>query len=704
MINVANYGPMGRLLNGSLVINTDDITNDTWESYYHGILNLMKDYIETDLMHSKIDINFGDSGYHCRLTVVDLFFNIVMWYLIIRAGEKLTPKSLFFNKSITQKTIKKYIDTKFIINNRETMENKMMNNIIDDTLHNFMGVDVFSPFLASTINLEDFIDMMRKSEKFNSLMHINLDGIPIEDVKDRGLEYTNEVVNLIENSKSIIGRDHCLADAFRAQEGVSTKQFKEFAISEGSKPDGNGGAFPVSINSSYINGGLDNLAYLFIDSAASRYAQFITKDKVGKSGDFARIVGLNCINTVMHDDPQYDCHTENLLKLTITSADFLKLYRDRWYRFDQDGCDHLCKGTEKELIGRTLLFHSPITCASDARGHGICFKCYGPIAYTNREIKPGKMAAELFTAKTTQERLSSKHLLETKIKKFKWNINFDKFIDMNNNALSLKEDMDYTDQWCILINPSDIVLENEADYNFDAESDTDTNYNEYITKFYIGHDTHNGNEVCEIAGDGEEYKLYISNTLNKLIRSSAIPTDDKMIKIKFSDVENSCLFFTKIENNELGKSLNDIQSLLDIKKVTQAQTISSLTQKIIEAAIEGNLGIMAVHYEVIIANQIRHITSNIHKPNWSNPDEPYRILTLKQSLMDNPSVTVSLLYRYLDKMLYYPLTYAKDKPSFMDLFFMIKPQMIMTDKRNLVKKNEKPHKKVVIRRIRERNK
>lgn len=705
MVNVTYYGPMGNLLNGSLAINTDDITSDSWDDYFHGTLNLMKDYIETDLAKSyKIDVNFGTSGYHCRLTIEDFFFNVVMWYMVIRNGDKITPGNLFFNKAITQKTIKKYIDSKFIMRNREHMENRLMNNIIDDTLHNFMSVDAFSAFLSSTINLEDFIELMDHDKRFNELMHIDLGNVPLEDVKDRGMEYTNEVIKIIENSKKIIGYDHCLADSFRAQEGTNAKQFKEFAVNEGSKPDGNGGAHPIPINSSYLNGGLNTLAYQFIDSAASRYAQFITKDNVGKSGDFARTVGLNCINTVMNDDPEYDCHTENLLELHITSAAFLKLYRDRWYRLDMSGTDYLCKGTETELIGRTLYFHSPETCASEARGHGICFKCYGPIAYTNRDIKPGKMSAELFTAKTTQERLSAKHLLETMIKKFKWNNFFDQFIDISTNALALKDDIDYTDQWCVLVDPKSIILENEDDYVFNADSESGTNYNEYVTKFYIGHDLPNGqHEVFEICGDGEEYKLYISNTFNGLIRSVATPTEDGMVKVKFSDVENSCLFFIKVENNDLGKSLTDIQRLLDIKSVTEAQTLSSLTQQVIEAAIEGNLGIMAIHYEVIIANQIRHITSNIHKPNWSNPNEPYRIFTLKQSLMDNPSTTVTLLYRYLDKVLYYPLTFQKDSPSFMDLFFMVKPQTFMKDKRNIKKPKAAPHKIVAVRRIRERN-
>ena len=165
--------------------------------------------------------------------------------------------------------------------------------------------------------------------------------------------------------------------------------------------------------------------------------------------------------------------------------------------------------------------------------------------------------------------------------------------------------------------------------------------------------------------------------------------------------EDSYLFFTRIENSELGKSLNDIQALMDKKEVTEQHTYSSLTQSIIEAAIEGNLGIDAIHYEVLISNQIRNINSNIKMPNWDNPDEPYRILTLKQALTDHPSVTISLLYQNLKRTLYYPLTFKKNKPSFMDLFFMQRPQNFMTDTSNIIRTapTKKNQKKVVVRRV-----
>ena len=73
-------------------------------------------------------------------------------------------------------------------------------------------------------------------------------------------------------------------------------------------------------------------------------------------------------------------------------------------------------------------------------------------------------------------------------------------------------------------------------------------------------------------------------------------------------------------------------------------------------------------------NQIRDIEDILEKPNWKIPNAPYQILTTNQALTNNPNVVISLMYQKLSKTLYAPLTFRKNKPSFMDLFFMEQPQ------------------------------
>lgn len=702
--NLSNYRAFSKLVQtGSMTVDTSEIDIYNWDDYYVGLLNILKDGIETDFVQTvKIDVIFRSPNgmqIKCKLAIVDLYFNLILWYMIVRAGDKIEARHLVFEKNFTKSTIKRFIDTHYIARYKKKVSIKEMNNTIDESLHYFMDVDNFSMYLANTINLEDFISLMKASPRFDQLMNADLSDVPIEDVKDYGMKLANESIDIIENSEKIMGFKHCLVDSFRAKEGITPKQYKEFAINIGSKPDGKGGVHPAIINNSYLNGGLDSFLYQFIDSASSRYAQLITKNYVGDSGNFARIVGLNNINTFLNDDETYDCHTRNFVVITISSLAMLKLYVDRYYRLDPEGIEYVINSTDEFLIGKTIYLRSPETCASEARGHGVCFKCYGDSAYTNRNIKPGKMAAELITSKTTQERLSSKHILETKIKKFKWNENFMQFMQVELNSIKLNV-QSCSDDMFIIIDPASIMLENQDDYekteyideddnnsSSNDDDDSDTSYNEYLCEFFIGKD---GTDELKSITSEDGAKMYISISLNNLIRSVGIPTEDKKIKIRVSDIEDSILFFIKIKNNELGKSLTDIQNLLDKISITKAQTIDTLTQKIVEASIEGNMGIMAIHFEILIMNQIRNAKSHLHKPNWDRPNEPYEILTLKQSLMDNPSVTISLLFQYLGRALYYPLTFKKNKPSFMDLFFAKRVQSILSDSTNIVDTTKKP--------------
>jgi hypothetical protein len=177
-----------------------------------------------------------------------------------------------------------------------------------------------------------------------------------------------------------------------------------------------------------------------------------------------------------------------------------------------------------------------------------------------------------------------------------------------------------------------------------------------------------------------------------------------MFKITFDDAESASLFCLKIENDDIGKSLDDIKQLIDKKPVTSLHDAHTLTQAVLEAAIEGGIDVMSVHFEILIMNQIRSIVSNLKKPDWNNPDEPYRVLTLKEALSDNPSVTISMIYQNLSRLFVRPLTYKKSAPSFVDVFFMREPQNFMSDKSNLIDTSIKPKKVRPFIRVHRRNK
>ena len=675
LVNYQNYGVFVSIPeHRDLQINTRDITKNTWSDYFYALHNVLLDGIETDLVQKyKVLITFGNR-ISVRLTPVDLWINLIMWRLIIYTDQEIQPKHLIFSKHITKKTLKNFIDEFCIEVNKKNIPNTILNGIISDCLKEISKIDSFSFYLANTFNLEDFYSLMRQNPEFKDLMHPDLDNVPLEDVKAVGNRNADKMIEIMNDTKiyNPNGRDyeHCLAIPLAIGEGINPKQFREFAIVEGTKPNNEGGIFPHAIKTSFITGGISDPYDYYMDANASRIAQILQKENVGSSGYFARLLGLNNIDTSLNQDPNYDCHTQNYIALEISSEEVLNRVDGRWYRMTPNGVDHIIRSHRcKHLIGKTILMRSPMTCASAARGQGICFKCYGELAYVNKDINPGRYASEKLSSELTQRLLSAKHLLETVIKKIKWCNEFEEFFEVDSNCITLNSEI-VTKGFNLLIDPNYM----DSEDNDSEDSDDEDRYSEYVTKVFIK--TPTGEEI-PIYSETED-KLYISNSLNGIIRKKAVP-DNGRFSIPFSVIQDEALFFIILHNNDLMNALQDVQDCINKVSVTRAKNMTkdALLNEFIRTILKSNLTIQSVHLEVILMNQIRALDNILEKPHWERPNEEYQILTMKQALYNSPSVIVSLLTEKLEKMFYSPLTFKKTAPSFVDLFFMEQPQMFI---------------------------
>lgn len=674
-----NYGVYAAVISGTPIrINTKDITVETWQSHYDSVLNLLKDGIETETVQKCfITITFAD-GIVVELAITDYLINLMMWNMLIRTNHQIESKHIFFDTEIKKDTIKDYID-KFLIDvSRKQFTNKELNNIIDDTLYRIHDIDGFAMYLSNTVNLEDNVFLMQKCPEFNECMHADLSSVPIEDVKSVGMNYANRAIDIMKDAKKYLGYDHCLADACRASEGINPKQFKEFTINIGTKPDGHGGIFPIPILNSFINGGVADPQDYFIESSTGRTAQIIKYNNVGSSGHFARLLGLNNMDSFLHPDPNYDCCTPNYVQVVIKDKNHLKMLRNRYYRLHPRGVEKIIGPKDSDLIGQLIYLRSPITCASAARGQGICYKCYGDLAYTVYDagihfgVNIGRIASETLSSSLTQKLLSAKHLLEAFVEKIVWVKEFNELFEIEGNIIKLNSEVRVND-YKFIIDPEAIELENEEDDdlgNFDDEEGGGgfAIYNEYVTEFDV---LCNG-ELIHISND-KNAKLYISTEFNTIIRKKGEPIDDK-ISIDFSELTEIPLFIVPIENNELSKTLNHLEHLLNKNSTIKGMDIHQLLQALLATAIEGGLKLASTHLEVIVSNQIRDAEDILKKPKWFQLNPDYEILSLNRALTCNPSVTISMSYQKVSKLLYNPLTFKKNGTSFMDLFFMERPQ------------------------------
>lgn len=653
------------------------------DDHIDAITAILKDGIWTEYVHNLlIKISWG-GDVECELFIIDFWYNLFMWKMIILTNKPVMPKHIFFSDELKKNSIKKFVDDFVLtIPNKIEIGNKRLNEILYECLWAWSKVEDFSYYLANTINNEDTIDLMNNCKEFYDVMHTSLAGVPIEQVKDVGMDYTNKAIHYIKNSKQYIGYDHGLAASFKASEAINPRQFKEAEINIGTKPNGSGGIYPYIIDKNFANGGVNDKLSYFIESSSARTAQILSKMNVGDSGEFARILGLNNTDTIICPDPSAECLSKNFIKFEVKTDKHLSMIKNRYYRFSPTGMEYVVDTRDTSLIGKTVYLRSPMTCSHNTKGKGICRRCYGDLYYTNSDINIGKIAAELLSAQLTQTLLSAKHLLETRIKAIEWNQEFDDYFDIDLNAIKLTDlgdEVNYK-KYTLIIDPDNVSLvsEEEDAITFEDEDgnevclqDDDIGvYNEYITYFYIK--TPNG-DMIKFSSSTQD-NLYISTILNNIIRKKASP-DGGMVNIPLSTImDDTILFYIKINNNEISKTMDDIINVINKSAITENMTKDEALQTIVDLVIDGHLTIDAVHLEVILSNQIVDPTDSLKRPNWDIINPPYQMFTLKHALTNNNSVIVSLLYSDLHKTLYSPLTFSKTAPSFFDLFFCEQPQ------------------------------
>ena len=648
------HGPYKELVEtGFQTIKSEDLNKNNIDDHFNAIIAILQDGIETEFVQNMfIKVIFVD-GIDLDLSIFDYVFNLMFWHLIVDVDKKVESIHLFFYEDISKRNIKEYMDNVYVREMRTKIPFMKLNNVADAAVSNFRAFSQFQMYLANTVNLEDTIDLMNKNEDFNYTIHLDVANIPLADVKSIGMDATYKQIEYIKNSK------HCLRDSFRTGEAISPKQYKEVNTNIGTKPDGQGGVFPTVINHSFINGGLKTPEEICIESSVGRVAQILQKGNVGESGAFARRLGLNNQDTKIHYDPNYRCDTKNFEVVTIKNGTMLDMYDMRYYRVHPKGIDiRLDAVKDKHLIGKTLYFRSPMTCASAARGHGICYKCYGDLAYINRDINCGQIAAELLSSIYTQILLSAKHLLESKVIAMQWSEGFEDWFEINFNTIALYQDKEY--RGIKLIIPTEIQNDDEFD---------DVIYSDYITSFKIKFPDNNELNIYTSQAD----PIYIHPDLMQIL-SSCQETEEGIVVDASRLTELPIMFMVNFRNNELSRTMQQIKNIIDNKGSIKNYDRNTVLEAFIDTNIEGGIKLNAVHFEVLLMNQIRNIDDILLMPDWSKEEEQCQLITLGDALSNNLSISIRLQNSKVDRTLINPANRRITRASNMDVYFMEKPQ------------------------------
>jgi len=555
--------------------------------------------------------------------------------------------------------IKKYIDKMIVVPYRSKISNKRLNKILHDLIFNLSRISTdFNILLGLTMNIEAFIDVANKNERFDEIIHTKLDPAWQPSKIESHL---NDLMN--EEIEILMSEENVLRPILRSGTGIKSKQLSEFSISGGLKPDLAGNTIPQPINSNLVVGGLGNVSNYFIDSIGGRKALIMNKSVMGKSGHFARKNMLLVSNINLRKDDKI-CNSVHPITIEIKTKTHLERLIGRYYRTPGQHTYKILTGNETDLIGKKILIKSPITCASK---HGICRGCYGDVLFhTNKnDVGIGAFAGAIITNPVSQAVLSSKHLLTTASEKMEFPKEFNDFFTLSANEIMLNVDNDNLSDYSLVIIADNIVTISELN---------EGEINEFVTIFHIKNNK-TGDYIEIFEKDRKD--MYLSP---ELISAMGINKKNKKVyEINLMDIPDDIrLFLMEIENNELTRPLYSIMGLLDTKEHRREmgiETVDDMAQKMLDLLIESKINVMSVHGEVMINPLVRSIEDILERPDFRQygAREDTQILTVSAALEKHPSVLIGLSFQYLGRQLLNPLTFKKKGKSFIDPFFKERP-------------------------------
>lgn len=610
-----------------------------------------------EVRDQKIYFRFHPESKIFNLKITCYIVNLMIWKPFIKFKVQMDKDYIIDCSALNSSIIKKYIDSRIIVPFRKSIPNSMMNEEISSIIEELGRIsNDFNPIMAITMNLKDTCNLMNKNQKYYDLIHfrlpVNLQPFEIEQVLG---EKTKELIGILSTE------NNNLRPILRSRQGIRPKQLCEYEINIGNKPDLEGNTYPKPINTNFLVSGLETASNYMIDSAGGRKASVLNKKFVSVSGYFARKLSLLNSNTMLDDDPEYDCQSKHLVRVDVVSKEILEMFRGRYYKLDLDESSLSLIPMNikncKDLIGKTIYIRSPITCCGHSYGRGICYKCYGELAYTNSDIHIGAIAGTSISAPLTQNILSAKHLLATKSIELKMNSHFNKFFALEGNSIVLNTPDVYINKYTLIIKKADLQVDDEYD---------DIDFNQSLICFYIREDSSlKLFKIKEIEGN----PMYLSEYITSLLEGH-YDAEIEGYSIQLGDIgDEEELFYFNIENFELVKTLNDIMDLIDKSNKFGIDNYHDLLNKFIGLMVEGQLNAQSIHAECIIRNIIRD-DINIQKyPDYTQDNVSYQITYISKALMHNPSVLISLSYQELSDQFKRASTYKKEGSSYLDLLY-----------------------------------
>jgi hypothetical protein len=626
------------------ILKTDGNYNKVFSTYYNKVRE------NFDVREAKLKVTYDDK--EVTMKVSQFLVNLVLWKPFLYFGKRFKEDFIVETKNINADIISTYLDkviTEFLTEENQVELNECISDIIEEL--GWFSLD-FNMIIGNTINLKDWVDLSKRNEKFNELIHRKFDesSMSTDEIETQMRQDTAEMTRILGEE------DNVFQDYINAKEGVNKDQMTQFMINVGPKPDLKGNVYPKIVNTNFLIGGLESASDYFIDAAGGRKAAIINFGQVKKAGYTMRKLSLLCMNTLL-DYQKKDCGTTNHMNVLVDSEKTLRRLNGRY--FINKGKTKRITKESKELVGETIQLRSPITCADKK----ICRTCYGDLSKINNDIHVGILGIEILTSQLTQMLLSAKHLLKTNSEVINWSEDFQEFFTLDANAVIMNPALDNENRYSIVIEENSINENEEISEDIADEMD----FNKSINNFKITFKEGGKNKVIKIDSEKE---LFMSPHFEELLKSKAVKDEEGRYTLGFKDLSaEEPLFFIEVENNELAKHLHNILNLIDNKEHLNVANKEEMLQKFIELLNESGIFLDAVHAENIVRELIRRTDDITKRPDFSGENPPYMMLRVSDAIMNSESIIISFAFEKIKKQLYEPETYRKTAPSFLDKLF-----------------------------------
>ena len=643
--------------NTCLIMHDVMATVDTYNVVFQDILDIMKyGFEKEECRHQTIKIRFSkDDKKPITIELRHLLSNMIFWKALLDTDkvELLDASYIIDFSSFDVKVMMKYINEKLlpIYDGDFASENAMVNEIC----HSIINIShAFCLLMGMGVSLYDIHQIELRNPEAARIMHEDIDpSLEPDEIEKELSDRTNRLIDIIVHDSG----NNDLKPLFASGSGMKVPQFREFVVKIGFKADLNGNTIPILINSSFLMNGLATPSQYYINALSGRKAAILGKISIGRPGAFAKKLSqVSAPVGYLRQDHEM-CDSDTTIRYYIKDDTFLKMLNGRYY-YDRNGhLKMLDYHRDKDMIGKTFEFRSPITCASD---DGVCAYCYGHMFDINSSMaSPGVLASLKLTEKLSQGLLSAKHSQSTHSNAIVFNEGFGEgdVFEMQSTEIGLRDSS----------NNDDILYIRFHDVHTEELDDTEFFY---VTDFDVIDD--NRKTVYHIE-EQSGAKLYLNSCLVPMVKAKLKSKRDEAIVISLDDLDDDeTLFTVEVKNQELSEPIKIFEEALNRKSHMGAKTISELCQRFAEALIAMGTTYDLVHMEMVIKALIRKKSNIMEYPDFSAAGDPYdwQITRLNDALLYNPSALVSMSYGYLRKQLVGTELYEKTAPSHLDCLWV----------------------------------